>query len=123
MPRPSSKTGSSKSVTSIMERITTRHLTWHEIMGDSTIADLGLQFELNFDGSLWSCFQSVEILETLQFNLPENIRMVAIRKEKLQKSVNVVESMVNQYTTLIDKLTEPQVSFCNILFTLEYFMN
>lgn len=111
MPRPSSKTGSSKSVTSIMERITMKHLTWHEVMGSSTVADLGLQFELNFDSCLWSCFQSVEILETLQFNLPENIRLVAIRKEKLQKSVNVVESMVKQYTDLIDKLTEPQVRF------------
>lgn len=111
MPRTSSKTGSTKSVTSIMERITLRHLTWHEIMGNSTVADLGMQFELNFEHSLWSCFQSVEILETLQFNLPENIRMVAIRKEKLQKCVNEVESMVKQYTDLIDKLSDPQVRF------------
>ncbi|KAJ8924399.1 hypothetical protein NQ315_007195, partial [Exocentrus adspersus] len=108
MSRPA-KVSSNRSISTIMERITAKNLTWHEIMGGATVADLGMQFELNFDNALWSCFQSVELLETLNFKLPESIRLVAIRKEKLQQSVNVVEAMVKQYNELVDKLGEEEL--------------
>lgn len=78
-------------------------------MGNYIAADIGLQFEVNFDTNLWICFKSVEILETLQFTLPENIRMIAIRKEKIQRNVNAVETMVKMYNGIVEQLTESQV--------------
>ncbi|KAJ8934453.1 hypothetical protein NQ314_013327, partial [Rhamnusium bicolor] len=109
--KPSSKNAAlNRSANVIMDRIhTQRNLTWHEIIGNHVLADLGLQFELNFDNNLWSCFKSVEIFESLKFSLPENIRLVAIRKEKLQHSVNAVYTMVKHYTDLVEKLSEPQM--------------
>lgn len=94
-----------------MERIhSQRNLTWHEIMGHFIVVDVGLQFEVNFDTNLWVCFKSVEILETLQFTLPDNIRMIAIRKEKIQKNVNDVAKMISMYNEIVEQLTESQVS-------------
>lgn len=93
-----------------MEKIySQRNMTWHEIIDNYVLADFGFQFEVNFDKNLWGCFKSVEILETLNFNLPDNIRMFAIRKEKIQKNVNAVTDMVKMYNDVIEKLTESQV--------------
>lgn len=83
-------------------------------MGNYIAADIGLQFEVNFDTNLWVCFKSVEILETLQFTLPENIRMIAIRKEKIQRNVNAVETMVKMYNGIVEQLTESQVRLDNV---------
>lgn len=78
-------------------------------MGAFIITEIGLLFDVNFDTNLWVCFKSVEILECLQFTLPENLRMIAIRKEKIQKNVNSVTTMVNMYNEIVEQLTEPQV--------------
>nr|XP_023024309.1 dynein heavy chain 10, axonemal [Leptinotarsa decemlineata] len=109
--KPSSKnTSTSRSANTIMERIhSQRNLTWHEIMGNYVVADLGLQFELNFEEGLWHYFRCAELLERLNFVLPENIRMIAVRKEKIQKNVYAVSTMVKQYNDIVEKLTEPQM--------------
>ncbi|CAG9821168.1 unnamed protein product [Phaedon cochleariae] len=111
MSRPSSRnTSISRSANTIMERIhSQKNLTWHEIMGNYVVADLGMQFELNFNELLWTRFKCVEILETMKFTLPESIRLVAIKKENIQKDVNAVQNMIKTYNDIIDKLTEPQM--------------
>lgn len=78
-------------------------------MGDFIVADIGLQFDVNFDTNLWICLKSVEVLETLQFSLPDNLRMITIRKENIQRNVNAVTKMVNMYNGIVEQLTEPQV--------------
>ncbi|XP_072378456.1 uncharacterized protein [Diabrotica undecimpunctata] len=107
--RDSSKC-SSRSVQNVLERIhSQRNLTWHEIMGSYILADLGLQFEINFDNELWACFKSVELLETMKFMLPENVRLIAIKKEKTQINVNAVTLMINNYNSILYKLTNAQM--------------
>ncbi|XP_056647538.1 dynein axonemal heavy chain 10 [Diorhabda sublineata] len=108
--RRNSSKSSTRSVQDIMERIhSRRNLTWHEIIGSYILADLGLQFDINFDDELWACFKSVELLETMKFSLPENVRMIAIKKEKTQINVNAVTLMVKRYNDIVYKLTESQM--------------
>lgn len=106
-----------------MEKIhSQRNLTWHEILGGFIVADIGLQFDVNFDRNLWTCLKSIELLEGLQFTLPDNLRMITIRKEKIQKNVNAVTKMVNMYNEIVEQLTEPQVSIVktNLLFIIQF---
>lgn len=99
-----------------MDRIhSQKNLTWHEIMGDYVVADLGLLFEINFDDNLWACFRSIELLECLGFCLADNYRMIAMRKEKIQSSVNAVSKMLKGYNDILNRLTEPQV-ISNLIF-------
>lgn len=72
--------------------------------------NIGLQFEINFDDNLWSCFKSVELLETMKFVLPDSLRMIAIQKEKTQRNLNAVGNMISMYNEIIDKLNESQVT-------------
>ncbi|XP_030756931.1 dynein heavy chain 10, axonemal [Sitophilus oryzae] len=103
---------SSYSVQTLTEKIhTQKNLTWHEIMGPNIMSDFGLKFELNFDDSLWKFFKSVEMFELLKFTLPESIRLVAMRKEKVQKDVNAVIKMLKMYNDIVDRLTPPQTTF------------
>ncbi|CAH2003821.1 unnamed protein product, partial [Acanthoscelides obtectus] len=87
----------------------TKSYTWQEVMGTNVLADFGLQFELNFESVLWNCFKSVSTLESLKFLLPESIRMIAIRKENMQKNVNAVSAVIKQYNDIVEKLSEPQM--------------
>ncbi|KAJ8963302.1 hypothetical protein NQ318_018771 [Aromia moschata] len=86
-----------------------KKLTWQEIIGDAVTIEMGLKFDLNFDDNLWSCFKSAEILESLSYSLPDSIRMVSFRKEKLQISVNAVHTMIKDYNSMISKFTHPQM--------------
>ncbi|XP_050294970.1 dynein axonemal heavy chain 10 [Anthonomus grandis grandis] len=100
----------SHSAATLMGRIQSqKNLTWHEIMGTNIMIDFGLKFDLNFDDSLWKSFKSIEMFELLKFTLPENLRLIAMRKEKVSKAVNAVIKMLKMYNDIIDKLTKPQV--------------
>lgn len=101
----------SHSAHTLMDRIQSqKNLTWHEVMGSNIMIDFGLKFELNFDESLWKCFKCIEMFELLKFSLPENLRLIAMRKEKCSKNVNAVIRMLKMYNDIIEKLTPPQVS-------------
>ncbi|KAH1015210.1 dynein axonemal heavy chain 10 [Dendroctonus ponderosae] len=100
----------SHSAHTLMDRIQSqKNLTWHEIMGSNIMIDFGLKFELNFDESLWKCFKCIEMFELLKFSLPENLRLIAMRKEKCSKNVNAVIRMLKKYNDIIEKLTPPQI--------------
>ncbi|XP_066245712.1 dynein axonemal heavy chain 10 isoform X2 [Euwallacea similis] len=86
-----------------------KNLTWHEIMGNNVMIDHGLKFELNFDESLWRCFKCIEAFELLNFSLPENLRLIAMRKEKICRNVNAVIRMLKMYNGIMDRLTQPQI--------------
>ncbi|KAF7265371.1 hypothetical protein GWI33_021219 [Rhynchophorus ferrugineus] len=108
---PARASASNYSVQTLMDRVhSQKNLTWHEIMGPNIMSDFGLKFELNFDDNLWKFFKSVEMFELLKFSLPENIRLVAMRKEKVQKDVNAVIKMLRMYNNIVDNLTGPQMT-------------
>ncbi|XP_066140827.1 dynein axonemal heavy chain 10 [Euwallacea fornicatus] len=86
-----------------------KDLTWHEIMGNNIMIDHGLKFELNFDESLWRCFKCIEPFELLNFTLPDNLRLIAMRKEKICRNVNAVIRMLEMYNGIMDRLTQPQI--------------
>lgn len=103
----------SHSAQTLMGRIQSqKNLTWHEIMGSNILIDYGLKFDLNFDDFLWRCFKGVEVFELLKFSLPEHLRLISIRKEKCSKNVNAVIKMLRNYNSIMDRLTDPQVSQC-----------
>ncbi|XP_060518939.1 LOW QUALITY PROTEIN: dynein axonemal heavy chain 10 [Cylas formicarius] len=95
----------------LMSRIQSRrNLTWHEIIGPNITVDFGLKFDLNFDETLWRSFKGIETFELLNFALPEHVRIIAVRKEKVQRDVNAVSRMLARYNSITDRLGPPQVT-------------
>lgn len=93
-----------------MERIRSqRSLTWHEIMADTIVVEQNLEFALNFNYDLFSCIHGAETLDTLKYELPNKIRMIARRKERIQKDVAAVQGMLEKYNAIMKNLSVPQI--------------
>lgn len=95
----------------VMEKIRSqRSLTWHEVMGDMIVVEQNIEFAINFNDDLFSCIRGAELLDSLKYELPDKIKMIATRKERLQKDVAAVKSMLENYNAIMKKLSVPQVN-------------
>lgn len=93
-----------------MERINSQKgLTWHELMGSSTVVENGMEFALNFDEAMWKAIKCAQEFEILNLELPENVRNIALRKEKLQVDIQAVTQMIDTYKNVIKNMKTHQV--------------
>ncbi|XP_015836813.2 dynein axonemal heavy chain 10 [Tribolium castaneum] len=100
-----------KMASQVMDKIRSqRSLTWHEVMGDMIVLEQNIEFALNFDDDLFSCIRGAELLDSLKYELPDKIKMIASRKERLQKDVAAVKDMLEQYNSIMKKLSPPQMN-------------
>lgn len=100
-----------KLVNQIIDQIKSqKSLTWHEIMGDRIINEHNLQFAINFNDDLMSCIKGAELLDSLKYELPEKVKMLATRKERLQKDVAAVKAMLKSYNSIMKELSIPQMN-------------
>lgn len=99
-----------KMANQVMDKIRSqRSLTWHEVMGDMIVVEQNIEFALNFNDDLFSCIRGAELLDSLKYDLPDKIKMIASRKERLQKDVAAVKNVLEHYNAIMKKLSYPQV--------------
>lgn len=96
--------------TNFMQKLKfSKNLTWHEIMGNSILAEQNLHFALNINMQIFECIAGAETLEHLGFELPECVRFSALQKNNLCYNIEVVTKMLHGFNDIVKQLTVPQV--------------
>ena len=65
--------------------------------------------ELNFEMELFEVIQELDLLETLDFEFPKTLMELFIRKDRLAKDFHNVKSMLDEYNSILKRLSNEQV--------------
>lgn len=96
----------------ILQRLKmSKSLTWQEIMGNSILAEQGLHFALSFNINLFESIISAEILETMAFELPEDIRFAALQKGSIFNNIILINKMLVECNSIVQQLSSSQLNF------------
>ncbi|XP_022902554.2 dynein axonemal heavy chain 10 [Onthophagus taurus] len=102
----------SKPATTLMDKLASKqNSTWYDIMGPHMMSELNVQFNLNFNTSIYHCILGAELMEYLGFELPEPIINVALQRFRLKGDVEAVENMLDKYNGIVQHLNLPQLHF------------
>jgi hypothetical protein len=89
------------------------NLTWGEIMKGSVLVEKGLCFETNLSKDVLAFIAEAELMEQLGFPLEPTMRSVAVRKDRLHRDLEAVQSVIKEYNAIVDSLTTAEASFFN----------
>lgn len=88
-----------------------RSLTWQEIMGNGILAEQNLFFAMNLDEQIFETIAAADILEGMAFELPENIRYVALQKANLFSNIILLKKMLTECNSIVQQLSISQLNF------------
>ncbi|XP_076380407.1 dynein heavy chain at 89D [Megalopta genalis] len=83
--------------------------TWTEFLSGSVLIECQLHFEVNFDWQVWEIIQEAELMEQLGFELSTSVKEISIQKDRLRKDIDILQRVVNQYNTMLDKLSKADI--------------
>lgn len=83
--------------------------TWEELIGDSILIDLKLQFVVNFSSEIFDIIMEGQQFESCGFQMNPVIRMAIMRKEHLYEDVEAVSQMIKGYNKIVDSLSVSEV--------------
>lgn len=76
---------------------------------DMMLIEQNLTFQQNFDPQLFDIIFEAELMEKLGYPLDDEIREVAVQKERLQIDLESIKQMLKRYEELLKNLNWPQV--------------
>lgn len=79
-------------------------ISWTEFMSGTILVECQLRFQLNFDLQVFEVIREAELMEQLGFELPAALREIGIQKNRLRADIDVTETMINQYNSVVDAL-------------------
>ncbi|XP_068620608.1 LOW QUALITY PROTEIN: dynein axonemal heavy chain 10 [Battus philenor] len=72
-------------------------VTWRDLTVHKLIQEYDLEFHPNFNRKIFMIFQEAELMEQLGFQLPSNIRDVAMQKSRLYYELESLEIVIRRY--------------------------
>lgn len=79
-------------------------------MGNGILAEQGIHFVMNLDYQLFESITGAEILEYMSFDLPEDIRFIALQKRAFFFNIISVKKMLFECNKIVQQLSTSQVS-------------
>lgn len=94
-----------------MEKIKNKmNVTWLDLMGNDMMSEHNVYFDLNFNQNILNIYASAKFLEQFGYEIIEEVKLHAIKREVLRADVSAVQDMLRQYNDIVQNLTTPQVN-------------
>ncbi|XP_059059014.1 dynein axonemal heavy chain 10 [Achroia grisella] len=80
-------------------------VTWRDLTVHKLMQEYELEFQPNFDKEIFLIIHEAELMEQLGFDLPSNIRDVAMQKSRLYYELEALEGVISKYNTSTTSLS------------------
>ncbi|KPJ04007.1 Dynein heavy chain 10, axonemal [Papilio xuthus] len=80
-------------------------VTWRDLTVHKLMQEYDLEFHTNFDKKIFMILKEAELMEQLGFNLPSNIRDVAMQKSRLYYELESLEIVIGRYNVNASSLS------------------
>ncbi|KAJ2948630.1 hypothetical protein O0L34_g7885 [Tuta absoluta] len=84
-------------------------VTWRDLTVHKLMAEYNLEFQPNFDKEIFQIILEAEVMEQLGYDLPANIRDVAMQKDRLYYELEALEFIIAKYNAGGTALTTAEV--------------
>ncbi|XP_049877279.1 dynein axonemal heavy chain 10 [Pectinophora gossypiella] len=80
-------------------------VTWRDLTVHKLIQEYEIMFQTNFDKEIFQVMMEAEVLEQLGFDIPANIRDVAMQKDRLYYELEALEVVIGKYNDSASSLS------------------
>ncbi|KAL4712607.1 hypothetical protein ACJJTC_007202 [Scirpophaga incertulas] len=95
----------SPSSVSILAKEGLTDVTWRDLTVHKLLQEYGLEFQPNFSKQFFQLIHEAELMEQLGFDLPPNIRDVAMQKSRLYYELEALSEVIAKYNNNVECLS------------------
>ncbi|CAK1584360.1 unnamed protein product [Parnassius mnemosyne] len=104
----------SPSSMSILAKEGLTDVTWRDLTVHKLIQEYDLEFHPNFDRKIFLILREAELMEQLGFNLPSNIRDVAMQKSRLYYELEALDNVISRYNSSSQSLSTSETHLMKV---------